>query len=75
VLGVRLALVADDELEVAVAQALGHDPRTRSKIIRVTASGGIVQLSGDVVPVAQEIAASVPGVRYVEIGSQQATYR
>lgn len=69
VLGVRNQLIGDDDLEVAVAQALGRDERTRRHLIRVKAVQGVVYLSGDVVPAAEEIAARIPGVRGVEVGS------
>jgi osmotically-inducible protein OsmY len=42
------ALVADDDLECAVAQALAGDPRTRPFHIEVHAVHGIVHLIGDV---------------------------
>ncbi len=70
VLAVRNELVADDDLAVAVAAALGHDPRTRGQRIRVEAFQGIVHLrgevpSGAVLAAAEEVAAGVPGVRSV----------
>ena len=63
--------LADQDLRVAVAQALADDPRTRAAFVRVGAYHGWIQLSG-VVPsaeiraAAEEVAASVPGVRGVE---------
>ena len=69
---VRCELVADDELEARVAQALGGDPRTRPYYIQVHASHGIVHLVGTLqgtVPsagiqsAAEEVAANVAGVR------------
>ncbi len=65
-------LVADDDLEVRVARALADDERTRPYIIRVHARQGIAHLTGalegtepspDILAAAQEIAASVLGVR------------
>jgi osmotically-inducible protein OsmY/sporulation protein YlmC with PRC-barrel domain len=68
VLGVRNHLVADDELEQAVSEALDADPRTRDLPIHVDAWIGYVHLTGDVPTkeikaAAQQIAAGVPGVR------------
>lgn len=63
---VRTELVADDELEVTVAQALARDPRTRPYLIRVKAVQGIVHLTGAADPaVAEEVAAQVPEVRAI----------
>ncbi len=64
---VRNLLVADGDLEMAVAQALGDDPRTQRHIILVRAEHGIVYLAGDesadqANAAAFEVAASVPGV-------------
>ena len=39
-------LVADDDLEIRVAQALSRDPRTRAYYIQVHASQGVVHLVG-----------------------------
>ncbi len=69
VLGVDNRLIGDDELEIAVAQALGRDERTRRHRIRVRARHGIVYLSGDIVQAALDIAAAVPHVRKAEIES------
>jgi osmotically-inducible protein OsmY len=57
--------IGDDEVEVAVAQALGRDPRTGRFIILVSATLGIVRLSGDVPAVAIDRARAVLGVREV----------
>jgi osmotically-inducible protein OsmY len=67
---VRARLVADDDLHVAVAVALGRDPRTRSVQPRVRDDWGRVTLSGRVPDeptrtAAGAVAASVPGVRAV----------
>ncbi len=72
VVDVKNNLVVDTQLEVAVAQALGEDPRTRGSFpgILVGAAFGEVLLKGDVTPqdikkAAGEIAGAVPGVRVV----------
>ena len=64
----RNRLVADDELEAAIAQALAADLRTAAHKIKVRAASGIVHLSGDATPAdveaaAEEVAAGMPGVR------------
>jgi len=59
--------VGDDELEAAVAEALGRDPRTRRYIVPVRATLGFVRLSGDVPAVALDLARAVPGVRGARI--------
>src|SRR5579885_2096429 len=69
VLDVQNHLIGDEELEIAVAQALGRDERTRYQLIRVRAVQGIVRLSGEVSAAAEEIAARVPGVREVVVGA------
>ncbi|MBW3607732.1 MAG: BON domain-containing protein, partial [Actinobacteria bacterium] len=66
----RNELVADDDLEIAVAEALGRDPRTRRQRIQVDAFQGIVHLrgevpTGEVLAAAEEVAAAVHGVRSV----------
>ncbi|HZQ99291.1 MAG TPA: BON domain-containing protein [Chloroflexota bacterium] len=62
-------LVADDELAVAIAQALARDGQTAPLVLRVQADEGVVHLSGQAstaaAAVAEEIAAGVPGVRAV----------
>lgn len=70
VLAVHDELVADDDLAIAVARALGRDPRTRGQRLQVDAFQGIVHLRGDVptgavLAAAEEVAAGVPGVRAV----------
>ena len=65
--GLQILPLGDDELEIAVAQALGRDSRTRRFIVRVNATLGIVRLSGDVPAVALDLARAVPGVRDVQI--------
>jgi len=70
VLAVRNELVADEDLEVAVGEALGGDPRTRGQRIQVEAFQGVVHLrgevsSGQVLAAAEEVAAGVPEVRTV----------
>jgi len=61
--GLQNLPIGDDELEIAVAQALGRDSRTRRFIVRVHSTLGLVQLSGDVPAVALDLARAVPGVR------------
>jgi osmotically-inducible protein OsmY len=63
--GLQNVPIGDDELEVAVAQVLGQDPRTGRSIILVNATLGIVRLSGAVPAVALDLARAVPGVREV----------
>ena len=65
--GFQNLAIGDDELESAVAQALGRDPRTRRFIVPVHASLGLIRLSGDVPVVALDLARAVPGVRDVQI--------
>jgi len=64
----RNKLVADDDLEAAIAEALARDPRTRAHAIGVHADRGIVHLSGAVISAevqaaAEEATAEVEGVR------------
>ena len=70
--GLRNRLVADDDLEARVARAMAGDARTREYVFQVEAQRGIVRLTGalectepsaDTQAAAQEIAASVEGVR------------
>ncbi len=68
--GVVNQIVTDGEVELEVAQALAHDPRTRGQHIFVSANHGIVTLSGaldsaDTRAAAEEVAGSVPLVRGV----------
>jgi len=63
--GLQNLPIGDDELEVAVAQVLGRDPRTSRFIILVSATLGTVRLSGDVPAVALDLARAVTGVRAV----------
>lgn len=70
VLDVENHLIADDQVVIAVAQALDHDARTREQTVYVNARNGIVSLSGEVSSAAvraavEECAASVPVVRGV----------
>jgi osmotically-inducible protein OsmY/sporulation protein YlmC with PRC-barrel domain len=70
VLGVENHLVVDNDLEIDVAQALGHDQRTRLEGVCVAAQNGVISLTGrvgsaDVREAAEEVAASVPQVRGV----------
>lgn len=65
-------LVVDGEVEVAIAQALGADPRTQSVFpgVLVGVVFGVVYLKGivtspEIKTAAGEIAAKVPGVRTV----------
>jgi osmotically-inducible protein OsmY len=63
-------LIADDQVVIAVAQALDHDAQTREQTVYVSARNGIVSLSGEVSSAAvraavEECAASVPVVRGV----------
>jgi hypothetical protein len=67
---VRDWLVADDDLQVAVAVALGRDPRTRAVQPRVRVDSGRVTLIGRAPDeptraAAGAVAAAVPGVRGV----------
>jgi hypothetical protein len=67
---VRDRLVADDDLQVAVAVALGRDPRTRAIQPRVRVDSGRVTLIGQAPDAptradAGTVAAEVPGVRGV----------
>jgi osmotically-inducible protein OsmY len=65
VLGLQNLPIGDDELETAVAQALGRDARIRRCIIPVHATLGVIRLSGEVPAGATELARAVPGVRGV----------
>jgi osmotically-inducible protein OsmY/uncharacterized protein YrrD len=70
VLGVVNEIVADGEIQLAVAQALGHDERTRRHRLLVHVQRGVVYVSGEVespgVRTAVEaVAGSVPRVRAV----------
>jgi osmotically-inducible protein OsmY len=63
-------LVADSDLEIAVAQALAANQPTRASILRVGASAGWVQLGGEVPDAqvrteAETVAANVSAVRGV----------
>jgi osmotically-inducible protein OsmY len=68
--GLENSLVIDYEVEVAVARALGRDPRTRDHIVKVGSRFGHVFLQGQVPTLeiqmaAEEVAATVPRVRNV----------
>jgi len=68
--GVVNQIITDGEVEVAVSQALAHDPRTCEQHIFVSANHGIVTLSGtfdgtDTRAAAEQVAGSVPLVRGV----------
>ena len=70
VLGVKSEIVTDNDVEVAVAEALASAAPTRGQPIRSHASHGFVKLSGevdsaDVRAAAEEIAAGVADVRGV----------
>ncbi len=74
--GLQSELIADDELEARVARALAGNARTRDYYIRVHVAEGFVHLtdtleraalSTEVVDAAEEVAASVPGVRAVVV--------
>ena len=70
VLGVENDLIADEELVLAVAQALGKEERTRSERIAVGVRNGFITLNGQVGSAAirdaaEAIAASIPPVRGV----------
>ena len=70
ILGLENNLILDEDLENAVAQALGNDERTRFERIFVGAQNGFITLNGhvdsaDVREAAGAIAASVPQVRGV----------
>ena len=70
VLGVENHLIPDDQVVIAVAQALAHDARTREQRVYVNARSGFVSLSGNVSSTAvraavEECAAGVPVVRGV----------
>lgn len=61
-------LVADNELMIAVAQALGHDPQTQNEQIQVNVQHGVVYLGGAVNraairTAAAQVAAGVAQVR------------
>ena len=69
-LDVENHLIADDQVVIAVAQALDQDAHTREQMVYVNARNGIVSLSGEVSSAAvraavEECAASVPVVRGV----------
>jgi osmotically-inducible protein OsmY len=70
VVSLQIQAIGDDELEIAVAQALGRDPRTRRFIIPVHATHGNIRLSGDVPAIAPDLARVVPGVRGVELAAR-----
>ena len=70
VVSLQIRAIGDDELEIAVAQALGRDPRTRRFIIPVHATHGKIRLFGDVPAIAFDLARVVPGVRGVEISAR-----
>ena len=68
--GLENRLVIDYEVEVAVAQALGRDPRTRNDIVKVSSRFGRVFLQGrvptlEIQTAAEEVAATVPQVRSI----------
>lgn len=68
--GLENLLVIDYEVEVAVAQALGRDPRTRNDIVKVSSRFGRVFLQGrvptlEIQTAAEEVAATVPQVRSI----------
>jgi osmotically-inducible protein OsmY len=68
--GLENRLVIDREVEVAVAQALGRDPRTRNYIVKVSSRFGRVFLQGrvpalEIQTAAEEVAATVPQVRSI----------
>ncbi|MCK6623594.1 MAG: hypothetical protein DPW09_06130 [Anaerolineae bacterium] len=68
--GLENRLVIDREVEVAVAQALGRDPRTRNYIVKVSSRFGRVFLQGrvptlEIQTAAEEVTATVPQVRNV----------
>lgn len=68
--GLENRLVVDYEVEVAVAQALAHDPRTREHLAQVSSRFGHVFLQGQVPSLeiqmaAEEVAATAPQVRGV----------
>ena len=70
VLAIENQLVADDEVAIAVAQALARDERTRRPRILVSAKHGVVVLNGrtdtpETRLAAEEVAATVPSVRAV----------
>ena len=70
VLGVENHLIPDEQVVIAVMQALGHDARTREQRVYASARNGVVYLSGKVSSTAmratvEECAASVPEVRGV----------
>lgn len=68
--GLENRLVIDYEVEVAVAQALGRDPRTRDHLVKVSSRFGHIFLQGivpalEIQAAAEEVAAMVPQVRGV----------
>jgi osmotically-inducible protein OsmY/sporulation protein YlmC with PRC-barrel domain len=70
VLRVENHLISDDELEILVAQTLGHDVHVRKQSVYVHARHGVISLCGEVISAAmraaaEECAASVPQVRGV----------
>jgi len=77
--GVLNELVADEDLEIAVAQALGRDPRTQHRHFLIRAEHGVIYLSSDVPfgeasAAAPEVAAGVPGVREVRVDTHRVEY-
>lgn len=68
VLDRRIAVVADDELEVAVAPALAGSAGPRLALVRVRSSRGVVRLWGNVPEALAEITRSVPGVGNLVFG-------
>jgi osmotically-inducible protein OsmY len=70
VLGVTNQIVTDGSIQLAVAQALGHDERTRSHRLFVHVRRGVVSVHGEVASTAvrtavEAVAGSVPHVRAV----------
>jgi osmotically-inducible protein OsmY/sporulation protein YlmC with PRC-barrel domain len=70
VLEVDNRIMTDEEITIAVSQALGRDERTRHLRILVSAKHGVVTLNGELDSaeersVAEEVSASVPQVRGV----------
>jgi len=70
VLGVENHLIPDEQVVIAVAQALARDARTREQRVYVSARNGFISLNGKVSSAAvraavEECAASVPVVRGV----------
>jgi osmotically-inducible protein OsmY len=70
VLGVVNEIVSDGQIQLAVAQALGHDERTRQHRLFVHVQRGVVSVSGEVESLAtrtavEAVAGSVPHARAV----------